>query len=71
MTLVKPIALIDNMKNKNKYQPSSRKKKRRKKREKNGENSGPLTLLPVDRQNFSECNAGDFSNYNLSMRWHY
>ena len=28
-----------------------KKRKKRKKREKNGENSGPLTSLPVDRLN--------------------
>ena len=30
---------------------------KKKTREKNGENSGPLTLLPVDRLTATDCNA--------------
>ena len=33
-----------------------------KKMENNGENSGPLTLLPVDRLNGAACNADALAN---------
>ena len=32
-------------------------KKKKNKRKKNGENSGPLTSLPVDRLTATDCNA--------------
>ena len=38
------------------------KKKKEKKREKNGDNSGPLTSLPVDRLTATDCNADARAN---------